>query len=195
MRMTALITAFLLALIGLIRFAPAGFVTPPLFYNGTPSLPRGFYYVRKTDSLFVGDLVRVCVPLAWAGLARRRGYLRRGICPGGTTPVGKMVVARAGDTVVVSRQGIRVGDHMLSGSLPLLVDSKGRALKPAFGWHVLGSGECFVLSTLYRLSFDSRYLGPVRCETPHYVLQPSAQSSRHVLDSLRVAIRRDLDLH
>ena len=48
----------LLVLIGVIVVAPPGFVTPPFFYNDTPSLPKGFYFARKTDSLRLGDLIR-----------------------------------------------------------------------------------------------------------------------------------------
>ncbi len=193
-RTLALIAALLLALIGVIVVAPEGFVTPPFFYNETPSLPEGFYYGRKTDSLHVGDLVRVCVPERWARLARQRGYLGRGNCPGGTRPAGKMVVAGPGDTVVVSLSGFRVGGRRLSGSKPYRFDSQGRSLEAALGMHVLGPGECFVLSTLYDLSFDSRYFGPVACTVPYFVLYPASRSSRQVLDSLRAAVRRELRL-
>lgn len=190
----ALLTVVLFALIGVIRVAPPGFVTPPFFYNETPSLPKGFYSIRKTDSLAVGDLVRVCVPGSWAQLARQRGYLGRGTCVGETTPVGKVVVAAAGDTVDVSPDGIRVGGRLLSHSNPHLVDSQGRPLEAALGLHVLGPGECFVLSTLYDLSFDSRYFGAVACEAPHYVLYPASRSACRIIDSLEAAVRRELFL-
>ncbi|MFQ5571411.1 MAG: conjugative transfer signal peptidase TraF [Rhodothermales bacterium] len=188
----ALLTVVLLALIGVILVAPPGFVTPPFFYNETPSLPKGFYYIRKTDSLEVGDLVRMCVPERWAQLARQRGYLGRGNCGGSSTPLGKMVVASPGDTVDVGLDGVRVGGRLLSGSKPHLVDSKNRPLDVALGRHILGLNECFVLSTLYDLSFDSRYFGPVACEVPHYVLYPASDSARRILDSLKVAVRREL---
>lgn len=188
----AWLTVVLLALISVILVAPPGFVTPPFFYNETPSLPKGYYYAVKTDSLEVGDLVRVCVPESWAQLARQRGYLGRGNCGGGSTPIGKMVVATAGDTVDVSPDGVRVGGHSLSGSAPHRIDSQGRPLDVALGRHILGPKECFVLSTLYGLSFDSRYFGPVACEVPHYVLYPASDSARRILDSLKVAVQREL---
>ena len=188
----AVLTILLLALIGVIMVAPPGFVTPPFFYNDTPSMPPGFYYVEKTDSIGVGDLIRVCVPDSWAHLARQRGYLDRGNCPGETTPVGKMVVAGTGDTVDVSPDGVRIGSQLLSDSKPHLLDSQGRPLEAALGLHVLGPGECFVLSTLYDLSFDSRYFGPVACEVPHYVLYPASDSTHRILDSLKAAVRREL---
>ena len=188
----AVLTILLLVLIGVIMVAPPGFVTPPFFYNDTPSLPPGFYYVEKTDSIGVGDLIRVCVPDSWAQLARKRGYLDRGNCPGGTTPIGKMVVAVSGDTVDVSPGGIRVGARLLSGSKPHSFDSQGRSLEVALGLHILGPDECFVLSTLYDLSFDSRYFGPVACEAPYYVLYPASDSAHRILDSLKTAVRREL---
>lgn len=191
----AWIMGLALLLIGLIIVAPPGFVSPPFFYNDTPSLPKGFYYAHKTDSTQTGALIRVCVPESWAPLARERGYLGRGNCPGGTTPVGKMVVAGPGDTVQVTHGGVQVGGHLLSGSIPRLSDSKARPLRPRFGWYVLGPGECFVLNTRYGLSFDSRYFGPVACEVPHYVLYPASPRSRHVLDSLSMAILRELRLN
>lgn len=188
----ALLTAILMGLIVVIVVAPPGFVTPPFFYNETPSLPPGLYFARKTDSLFLGDLVRVCVPEKWAHLARKRGYLGRGHCEGSTTPIGKMVVAGPGDTVDVSLGGVRVGGRLLAGSKSHLTDSKGRPLDVALGLHILGPEECFVLSTLYALSFDSRYFGPVACKAPHYVLHPASSSNRHILDSVRAAIIQEL---
>ena len=190
----ALLTALLMGLIVMIVIAPPGFVTPPFFYNETPSLPPGLYFARKTDSLVPGDLIRVCVPENWAHLARQRGYLGRGNCPGASTPIGKMVVAGPGDTVDVSLGGVRVGSHLLSGSKPHLTDSRGRPLDVALGLHILGPEECFVLSTLYALSFDSRYFGPVACKAPHYVLHPASSSNRRILDSLRAAVTGELHL-
>ena len=188
----AVLTILLLVLIGVIMVAPPGFVTPPFFYNDTSSLPSGFYYVRKTDSIEIGDLVRVCVPDSWAHLARQRGYLDRGNCPGETTPVGKMVIAMPGDTVDISLDGVRVGGRLLSNSKPHPFDSQERPLEATLGLHVLGPGECFVLSTLYGLSFDSRYFGPVACEAPYYVLYSASDSAHRILDSLKAAVRREL---
>lgn len=193
-RGVALLMVLLLVLIVVIVVAPPGFVTPPFFYNETPSLPPGLYFARKTNSLVPGDLVRVCVPENWAHLARQRGYLGRGHCPGGSTPIGKMVVAGSGDIVDVSLDGVRVGGRLLAGSKPHLMDSKGRLLDVALGRHILGPEECFVLSTLYALSFDSRYFGPVACEAPHYVLHPASSSNRRILDSLRAAVTGELHL-
>lgn len=188
----AVLTILLLVLIGVIIVAPPGFVTPPFFYNDTPSLPPGFYYIEKTDNIGVGDLIRVCIPDSWGQLARQRGYLDRGNCPGEATPVGKMVVAVPGDTVDVRPEGVRVGGRLLSGSKLHPFDSQERSLEAALGLHVLGPGECFVLSTLYDLSFDSRYFGPVACGAPYYVLYPASDSAHRILDSLGVAVRLEL---
>ena len=73
----ALAVALVLVLIVVIIASPSGFVSPPFFYNDTPSLPRGFYHAEKTDTLAVGDVVRpgvdglqgrsiICAPLLTA---------------------------------------------------------------------------------------------------------------------------------
>jgi type IV secretory pathway protease TraF len=71
---------------------------PGLRFNLSPSLPRGVYLLtplRRAPR--PGDLVLACPPEPAAALARRRGYLDPGPCPGGTRPLGKLVLAAAGD--------------------------------------------------------------------------------------------------
>ena len=188
----ALAVALVLVLIVVITTSPSGFVSPPFFYNDTPSLPRGFYHAEKTDTLAVGDVLRVCVPESWSAIARRRGYLDRGNCPGNTSPMGKMVVALPGDMVDVRPDGVRVDGRLLSGSTPRLKDSQGRDLDPFFGWLVLGPGECFAVNTSYSLSFDSRYFGPVRCVAPFTTLVPAADSNLRVLGRLKAQVQAEL---
>ena len=163
------------------RHAPSGTVSLPLFYNTTPSLPRGLYMARKADRLDVGDLVRVCLPPEAASEALARAYLMPGSCPSGAAAVGKLVAALEGDTVRVDTLGVHVRGRLLPRSAPCSRDSRGRSVPWAAGQTVLGPGECFVVSTLDALSYDSRYFGPIRCRPPHVVLRPVGKGARHLL--------------
>ncbi len=171
-----------LAVMGILAIAPLGFVSPPLFFNVTASLPRGFYRVEIRDTLRKGDYIRTCVPENAAAFALQRGYLTPGSCPGGTTPIGKRVVALPGDTVHVTRQGVYIRRRALAHSVPQSMDRKGRPVSAAFGEHVLGKGECFVVSTYNERSYDSRYFGPVTCKAPFYVLRSASRRARNLLN-------------
>ena len=58
-----------------------------------------------------------------------RGYVPRGgHCPDGLTPIGKMVAALPGDTVVLTTDGITVNGALQSHSRALATDLKGRGL-------------------------------------------------------------------
>lgn len=163
------------------RYAPSGAVSLPLFYNTTPSLPRGLYVARKADRIGAGDLVRVCIPPEAASEALARAYLMPGSCPSGAAAVGKLVAALEGDTVRVDALGVHVRGRLLPRSAPRARDSRGRSVQWAAGQLVLGPAECFVVSTLDALSYDSRYFGPVRCRPPHVVLRPLGKSARRLL--------------
>jgi len=170
---------------GLILLSPLGLITPPLFYNTTLSLPRGFYYAVIEDTLSVGDIIRVCAPDIIAPFALNRGYLHEGSCPGGTAPIGKTVVAMAGDTVRVDSTGVFAGTRRLKNSRPIQRDSRGRSVSAASGEYVLQSDECFVLSMHTPKSFDSRYFGPVACSAPYHVLYTIMPRARQTLEHLR----------
>ena len=178
-----LAAAVLVVLVAAIHFrhAPSGAVSLPLFYNTTASLPRGLYVARKAGTIQVGDLVRACIPPEAASEALARAYLMPGSCPSGAAAVGKLVAAMEGDTVRVDTLGVHVRGRLLPKSAPQAFDSRGRAVKKAAGHIVLGPGECFVVSTLDALSYDSRYFGPVRCQSPHVVLRPLGKRARRLL--------------
>ena len=104
-----------------------------LTVNFSPSLPRGVY-LRTREPLLRGSLVLFCLPVPWATLARERGYLARGPCPGGTEPLGTIVGALSGDEVEFADEGLRVNGRLLSKTAPLFVDSRGQRMprtKPA----------------------------------------------------------------
>ena len=57
-----LVTELMVVLIVVITASPSGFVSPPFIYNDMLSRPHSFYHAGKTDTLVIGDILRVCVP-------------------------------------------------------------------------------------------------------------------------------------
>jgi len=108
-----------------------------------------------------GALVLVCLPPEVAAFARARGYVPRGgACPGGVVPIGKPVLAIAGDTVTVTRTGLMMNGTPVPNSQALATDRKGRPLPQLpMGRYVVRSGTVWILSSYSRFSFDSRYFG------------------------------------
>src|SRR5262249_4546722 len=108
--------------------------------NVSPSAPLGLYRAVARP-VARGDLVVGCVPVVAARLARRgaarlardRGYLAGGNCPGDVQPVLKRVGAIPGDMVAVFPDGVTVNGRRLPGSATAAVDSWGRAL-PHVPW-------------------------------------------------------------
>src|SRR5207244_933762 len=106
---TGLVSGIVLALCWLMRL------------NLSPSVPLGLY--RMVDQPVTrGVLVVGCVPPAAARLARERGYLGGGSCPGGAQPVLKRVGAVPGDLVDLRPDGVAVNGTRLSDSAPALRD-------------------------------------------------------------------------
>lgn len=136
--------------------APAG-----VRWNISGSLPRGLYRVTEGQA-HRGAIVTVCLRPRWAALGRERGYVGRGTCPGRTRPLGKPVVAVAGDTVELTRAAITVNGRPLPNSATYPTDRRGRPL-PHHPWgrYILQAGELWLFSHYHPRSFDSRYFGPV----------------------------------
>jgi conjugative transfer signal peptidase TraF len=151
---------------GLIAFGvalPAAANSVGLRFNLTSSLPIGLYGVTKdSPTLKRGAIVLYCLPPPVARFAHNRGYVPRGgQCPGGLTPIGKMIAALPGDTVVVTSEGITVNGALQSHSRALSSDLKGRELPQLVGGsYVLQRDYIWLLAPSER-SFDSRYLGPL----------------------------------
>lgn len=145
----------------------------------TPSLPLGVY--QTIDGAPVpGVVVMVCLSEPTATLAATRGYIARGrpfgtedVCPDGTEPLGKRVLATGGDTVAVADSGLAVNGRPVPRTRRLPRDSQGRPL-PLYpeGVHVVRAGELWVVATLSRRSFDSRYFGPLPEKNVLSVVRP-----------------------
>lgn len=130
--------------------------------NLSGSLPVALYVVTHGPPAR-GAVVLVCLPEAWAELARGRGYVPNGTsCPGGAMPVGKPVFALPGDTVEVTATGLVLHGKHIANTRPLPFDRRGRPLpRLEPGPHVVGAGELWIVSRYSPFSFDSRYFGAV----------------------------------
>ncbi len=141
--------------------------------NLTGSMPLGLYRAVP-GPLVRGSLVLLCLPPHVAAFARARGYVPRGgMCPGGILPVGKPVLALPGDTVTVTATGLRVNGVPVPNSMGLATDHRGRPLpRLPPGSQVVRPGTLWVVSGYARMSFDSRYFGPVAVAAVRSYLRP-----------------------
>jgi conjugative transfer signal peptidase TraF len=137
--------------------------------NISPSAPLGLYRIVD-EPVARGVLVVACVSPAAARLARERGYLGEGSCPGGTQPVLKLVGAVPGDLVDLEPDGVAVNRARLPDSAPAVSDSRGRPLPHApWGRTVVAPGEIWLMGVGTTRSWDSRYFGPVSLDHVHAV--------------------------
>ncbi|TAM87611.1 conjugal transfer protein TraF [bacterium] len=134
-------------------------------YNTTASMPIGWYLLLPSQNLATGDAVIACIPEPAARIARARAYIGPGSCPGGAGEVVKLLGAVSGARVSVTRQGVCIDGRLLAASRPAARDPHRRPLPRWNGGLTthLGPRE-YWLTGADRLSWDSRYWGPVRGE-------------------------------
>jgi conjugative transfer signal peptidase TraF len=147
------------SLVILVMLASISFVAG-LRINLTPSFPLGLWRIEPlTRSVEVGDRVFICPPAVAAfDLARERGYLGCGLCPGWFSPLIKTVVALAGQHVVIDGS-ITVDGVRITRSSIRKADAEGRALATHAGG-IVPAGKLFLFSE-FAGSYDSRYFGPI----------------------------------
>ena len=157
-RRRLLVVAMLSAILPALLFVGAW--TAGLRLNVTPSYPLGLWRIVPLHrDVAVGDLVFICPPQsADFQMARRRGYLRSGLCPGWFSPLIKTVVAVSGQSIEVG-MAVTIDGTPLAHSDVLRTDAEGRALTTVAGG-VVPSAELFLHSD-FAGSYDSRYFGPV----------------------------------
>lgn len=128
--------------------------------NMTRSYPLGLWRIEALQrEPKTGDTVFICPPAAPAfELALARGYLPRGLCPGGTGPLIKTVAALPGQDIAI-HDDVYIDGHPLSNSDVRTADAEGRAL-PSFAGGVIPADKIF-LHSRFPGSYDSRYFGPV----------------------------------
>ena len=130
--------------------------------NTTRSIPLGLYRM-SSDPIAKGAYVLWCPPeRPEFDLAKERGYIGAGFCPGGYGYMMKKVLASHHDVVSVTDEGVRINGTLIPASQPMEADSMGRSL-PRFRVtdHVLASSEFLLMSDTNSRSFDARYFGPV----------------------------------
>jgi conjugative transfer signal peptidase TraF len=128
--------------------------------NLTPSEPLGLWRIVDLQRpVEVGDLVFICPPAtAPFEEARRRGYVRRGLCPHGFAPLIKTVAALPGQHFDIG-VNVTVDGRPLASSLVRPSDGEGRPITP-FKTGIVPLGNLFLHSS-FASSYDSRYFGPV----------------------------------
>ncbi|MDR4469809.1 MAG: conjugative transfer signal peptidase TraF [Nitrospira sp.] len=141
--------------------------------NTTHSIPLGLYKM-SSDPITKGAYVLWCPPeRPEFDLAKERGYIGAGFCPGGYGNMMKKVVASAHDVVSVTDEGVMVNGTLMPASQPLETDSRGRPL-PRFRVtnHLLTASEFLLMSDTNSRSFDARYFGPVHRDHIQSLMYP-----------------------
>ncbi|WP_345773573.1 conjugative transfer signal peptidase TraF [Aquamicrobium sp. NLF2-7] len=128
--------------------------------NLTPSYPLGLWRIMPLErQVAADDLVFVCPPpTPEFEMARDRGYLSAGLCPGWMSPLLKTVVALPGQTIVIGEL-VTIDERVLPESVLRPVDAEGRKLS-AFVGGVVPPHHAFLHSS-FAGSYDSRYFGPI----------------------------------
>jgi conjugative transfer signal peptidase TraF len=141
--------------------------------NTSGSIPYGIY--RTTDrSLEKGDFVLFCPPPDPVfTMAKDRGYLEGGFCPGAYGYMIKEVSGTAGDIIAVDDDGVFVNGNQLPRSKPLPADPAGLSLpRLRIDSYKLGQSQVLLMSGFCRLSFDGRYFGPIERIQIKAVIRP-----------------------
>jgi conjugative transfer signal peptidase TraF len=130
------------------------------FWNDTSSLPVGLWHLDSQQPQR-GDIVLICpTQTPFFEIAKQRGYLKPGSCPGGTVPLLKPIVAVPGDRITVGHNEIRVNGNAIKNSVISPADTKGRAVShPPLGTQTVPTKSVWVISSYSDRSFDSRYFG------------------------------------
>ena len=140
--------------------------------NTTPSIPVGVYRLTN-EPLVKGVYVLFCPPPAAVfDMAKARGYLGAGYCPGGYGHLMKKILAVQDDVVSIGTDGVRVNGQLLPLSAPIKADGAGRSMPDYKATRVLGSTEVLVMSDSNSGSFDGRYFGPIQRSQIEGVIRP-----------------------
>ncbi|NOT13381.1 MAG: conjugative transfer signal peptidase TraF [Methylococcaceae bacterium] len=140
--------------------------------NTTPSIPVGIYRLMD-EPLTKGATVYFCPPRTSVfDMAKDRGYLSAGFCPGGYGHLMKKILAAKNDFVAIGKDGVQVNGRLLALSEPFQADGAGRALPEYEAAWVLGRDEFLLMSDSNNSSFDGRYFGSINRQHIEGVLRP-----------------------
>jgi conjugative transfer signal peptidase TraF len=129
--------------------------------NTSGSIPVGLYWT--SDALVEkGAYVLFCPPqLGVFSMARERGYIGAGFCPGNYGYMMKRILAAKNDTVAVTDDGVSVNGFLLRNSKPVKADKAGRPLPHYRASFTLKDSELLLMSDSIDIGFDARYFGPI----------------------------------
>ncbi|WP_084267422.1 conjugative transfer signal peptidase TraF [Azohydromonas lata] len=143
-----------------------------LRWNSTASIPRGLY-ISTDEPVRPGAYVFVCPPPTEPFvLARARGYLDGGACPGQFQGLMKLVVAADHDRVEFAADAVRVNGHALPASRRIEQDGMGRPLPHPVSASTTLDHEVLLMGEGNPKSFDARYFGPVPVSQVQAVIRP-----------------------
>ncbi|SCW85516.1 conjugative transfer signal peptidase TraF [Sphingobium faniae] len=126
---------------------------PKLIWNASASVPIGFYTVRPSNNLRVGDLAVVTPPDDVAAFLSAGGYLPLGV------PLIKPVAALPGQ--MVCRTGIAITIDGKPFGAARERDRLHRPLPVWKGCRVVAADEIFFMNADRLDSLDGRYFGPL----------------------------------
>jgi conjugative transfer signal peptidase TraF len=166
------VTRLALGSVGVLALLAAVAYQSGLIINTTVSLPLGVYQTIDAP-VERGAYVKFCPPqTAVFEEAARRGYIGAGFCPGGYVPLLKRVLATGGDHVTVTEEGVRINGQLMTLSAPLRADGGGQPMPRYEQDRTLADAELIVMSDVSRVSFDSRYFGPIDRSQVQAVIRP-----------------------
>jgi len=141
--------------------------------NSTKSVMLGYYWTIDKP-VEKGVYVLVCPPdTPVFELAKQRGYLKAGFCPGAVERLIKKVAATEGDTVQIHQEGVLVNGKLLPFSKPLAFDAAGRPMPPLeLNDYRLKENELLLMGDISPTSFDSRYFGLIDRAQIQEVVRP-----------------------
>ncbi|HAU0967552.1 TPA: conjugative transfer signal peptidase TraF [Legionella pneumophila] len=157
-KLTAWISIFLLSILSAVILLMAiGFRI-----NLTDSIPIGLYRITSINNLKNNFVIFCPEDKPAFQLARDRGYIDSGLCPGGYGYLMKKIVAIKGDKISITDEGVFVNHQRISFSKPISTDGMNRPLPQ---WRTrdyqLKEDEILTMTNQSAWSFDSRYYGPV----------------------------------
>ncbi|OGT21408.1 MAG: signal peptidase I [Gammaproteobacteria bacterium RIFCSPHIGHO2_02_FULL_42_13] len=125
-----------------------------IVYQGSTSMPKGFYWVSPVKQLNKGDIVVFNPPEATEKFLWKRHWLPEG------ASMMKHVEAVPGDMVCKSKGAIWINEKRFAQVYRFY--TLGKRLPGLSFCEKLGMDEYLLMSTDIARSFDGRYFGPVK---------------------------------
>lgn len=141
--------------------------------NTTRSIPVGLYWkiesIAKKDSYVV-----FCPPQKSVfDMAKERGYISAGYCPGQYGYMMKKIMATENDVVKIAKNGVYVNGQFLKNSQKMKHDGGKRPMPQLVTPEiVLKKGEVLLMSDVSKTSFDARYFGVLNKTQIESVITP-----------------------